>query len=249
VSLRVLSYNIRHGGVGRETPLAAVINSCSADVVILQEASRPDVVERLATACGMNSWGALRGHSLAYLSRVDVSAPIWHRVPFGRRKFIEITMRRLNMPIFGVHLSAIHSNITEGRRMVEARHILRQVAAKERGFHILTGDFNTLAPGERLNLSSLPLRLRMLTWMTGKEIRWRTVQLMLDAGYIDGYRKLHPEGEAFTFPTWDPHVRLDYFFLPSPFANRLTSCTIVRDAPGVREASDHFPLLAEIRDE
>ena len=249
MSLRVLSYNIRHGGVGRQTALAAVINACSPDLVVLQEATRPDIVERLAPACGMSSWGALRGHSTAYLSRVDVSAPIWHRVPFGRRKFIEITVRPWNMPVFGVHLSAIHSNITEGRRMVEARHILRHVAAKERGFHILTGDFNTLAPGERLNLDSLPLRLRMLTWMTGREIRWRTIQLMLDAGYMDAYRTLHPEGDAFTFPTWDPHVRLDYFFLPRPFAGRLTSCTIVRDAPGVREASDHFPLLAEFRDE
>lgn len=245
----MLSYNIRFGGKGREPQLAAVIKACEPDVVILQEATDPGVVERVAAACGMPSWGALRGHSLAYLSRVDVSAPIWHRVPLGRRRYLEITVKAFNLRIFGVHLSAIHSNLTEGRRMLEARRIIRDIAAKERGFHLVTGDFNTLAPGESLDLRGLPLRLRMITWLTGRKIRWRTIQLMLDAGYLDGYRLLEPEGPAFTFPTWDPHVRLDYIFLPHPFADRLKKCTVVRDAPGVRDASDHFPLLSEIGDE
>ena len=47
-TLRILSYNILKGGVGRETPLAAVISACEPDVVILQEAYRPAVVEQLA---------------------------------------------------------------------------------------------------------------------------------------------------------------------------------------------------------
>jgi endonuclease/exonuclease/phosphatase family metal-dependent hydrolase len=83
--------------------------------------------------------------------------------------------------------------------------------------------------------------------MSGGAIRWRTIQLMLNGGYADGYRLLHrKEEEGFTFPVWDPHVRLDYTFVPIAFAAHLTRCEVVRDAPSVREASDHFPLLAEI---
>jgi hypothetical protein len=33
------------------------------------------------------------------------------------------------------------------------------------------------------------------------------------------------------------------------FAERLTRCDVVREAPGLREASDHFPLLFEITEE
>ena len=46
--LRLLTYNIWRGGVGRERSLAAVINAQAPDIVVLQEATRPDVVARLA---------------------------------------------------------------------------------------------------------------------------------------------------------------------------------------------------------
>ena len=215
--------------------------------MVLQEATSPEVVERLASATGMKHWGALRGNSLAYLSRDPVASALWHKVPFARRRYLELVLGS-GERVFGVHLSAIHSNVTEQRRVWEIRSLLHNLSAAKLGFHVLTGDFNTLAPGERLDLRSLPMRLRAIAWMTGRNIRWRTIQLMLGAGYTDGYRMLHPEGDAFTFPTWDPHVRLDYLFLPAPAAGRLHACTIIRDAEGVREASDHFPLLSEIAD-
>ena len=60
MSLRLLSYNIRFGGVEREKQLTRVINACEPDLVILQEAVRPDVVERLSSACGMTKWGVIR---------------------------------------------------------------------------------------------------------------------------------------------------------------------------------------------
>jgi endonuclease/exonuclease/phosphatase family metal-dependent hydrolase len=68
---------------------------------------------------------------------------------------------------------------------------------------------------------------------------------MLDAGYRDGYRSLHTD-EGLTFPVWDPHVRLDYTFLPSAHIERLTACSVINDHPSAPNASDHFPLLSEI---
>ena len=51
-TLRLLSYNILKGGAGREAAIASIITSVEPDIVILQEAYRPSVVDQLAKTCG-----------------------------------------------------------------------------------------------------------------------------------------------------------------------------------------------------
>jgi exodeoxyribonuclease III len=244
--VRLLSYNIRYGGVGRVPALARVINAVEPDVVVLQEATRPDVLAQLAGATGMKAWAGQPDHSVAFMSRIEIAHHEWHRPAASRRAFLEIVPAGNSFRIFGVHLSAVHSNWTERRRVRELRGVLAAIEQHQHGFHVVTGDFNTIAPGETLDLGKLPPRLRAVVWLTGREIRWETIQNMLDAGYVDGYRALHPEDPGFTFPAADPHVRLDYAFMPTSFAPRLNGCAVVKDAPGVTAASDHFPLLAEL---
>jgi exodeoxyribonuclease-3 len=246
VSLRLLSYNIRYGGTGREKLLASVINSCAPDLVILQEAGDPEVVRQLAAACGMKSWGANRGDSLGFLSRIEIARYAWHNVLLGKRRYLEILPVRSNIRVFGLHLSAIHSNPTEWRRTFELRSLLSQIADYREAFHLVTGDFNTLAPGEELDVRRLPPRLRALLWMGGGRVRWRTIRLMIEAGYSDAYRFLHPGDPGHTFPTWDPNIRLDYLFTPAAFQSRITGCEVIRNAPEAGTASDHFPLLSEV---
>jgi len=245
VILRLLSYNIRYGGVGRERALAGVINSSGPDLVLLEEATRPDVVKWLASACGMRSWGASIGDSVAFLSRAEVAGHEWRKVLVARRRYLEILLADGKTRIVGVHLSAIHSNLTEGRRALEVSGLLRQTAAFRDQFHVMAGDFNTVAAADPFDWRELPARLRALLWLSGGPVRWRAHAAILAAGYADVYRFLHQDAGA-TFPTWEPHVRLDYVFVPSRMASCVTRCEVVRDAPGVREASDHFPLLAEI---
>jgi endonuclease/exonuclease/phosphatase family metal-dependent hydrolase len=83
--------------------------------------------------------------------------------------------------------------------------------------------------------------------LSGGTIRWRTIQLVLDAGYVDSYRLRHDGAPGYTFPSWSPHVRLDYVFTPAGFSDRVRSCEIVSH-PAAAAASDHLPLLAEISD-
>ena len=242
--LRILSYNILKGGVGREAALSDVISRFEPDIVILQEAYRPAIVQQLAASCGFDSWASSAGHSVAFLSRVAIAGHVWRRVRWAKRAYLEI-VTAADLRIYGVHLSAVHSNLTEQRRAYELRALLRSVERHQDGMHIVTGDFNTLAPGERLNMNKLPPRLRALAWVTGKSIRWITIRMMLEAGYVDGYRKFHGD-EGHTFTTWDPHVRLDYAFVPEAFKGSIQRCEVVRDHPKLKEASDHFPLLTEI---
>lgn len=246
MTLRLLTYNIKRGGSGREDALAAVITASAPDVVILQEATAPAVIERLAGLTGMAQWAASRGESLGFMSRRTVAFYAWHHPRFSRHAFLEIVPADDDMRIFGVHLSAVHAAWTERRRVFELRALLASIARHQSGFHVLAGDFNTVAPGDVLDLRKLPHRLRALVWLSGGGIRWRTIQLTLDAGYVDAYRALHPDNPGFSFPTWDPHVRLDYLFVPAAFAARIRVCEILSDPPAAA-ASDHLPLVAEIR--
>jgi endonuclease/exonuclease/phosphatase family metal-dependent hydrolase len=73
VTLQLLSYNIRRGGAGREQPLAAVIRAVAPDIVVLEEATRPEVAECLARETGMQQWSARAGKSLGFMSRQPVT--------------------------------------------------------------------------------------------------------------------------------------------------------------------------------
>jgi exodeoxyribonuclease III len=243
--MRLLSYNIRHGGVGRVDALAAVIRGCAPDVVVLQEATRPDVVRALADATGLAEHGSHRGQSLGFLSRLRIAKSVWRRPPLSRHAFLELTLAGHDVHIVGVHLSAVHAAWTERRRLIELASLLRTVKARQPGFHVLAGDFNTLAPGEALDVRRLPARLRPLVWLSGGSIRWKTVAAVLAAGYADAWRRLHADDAGSTFPTWDPHLRLDYVFAPGAHVDRVTRCDVVT-SPGVAAASDHLPLLAEL---
>jgi endonuclease/exonuclease/phosphatase family metal-dependent hydrolase len=214
--------------------------------VVFQEATRPDVVARLAADCGMTAWASEATHSVGFMSRLPVLHHEWHRPAASRRAFLEIVPAGGAVRIFGLHLSAVHSNWTERRRVRELRAVLASIEKHQHGFHVLAGDFNTLAPGETLDLRKLPLRLRTFVYLTGREIRWETIQIMLDASYADGYRMLHPDQPGFTFPTWDPNLRLDFVFLPKASLPRLKSCEVVTGSSAAAAASDHLPVLAEI---
>jgi exodeoxyribonuclease-3 len=241
----VLSYNICRGGSGKEEPLSAVIAAAHPDIVVFQEATVPAVVEDLAKRTGMAQWAARRGDSLGFMSREKVRHYEWHRPRFSRHAFLEIEPGVGEVRIFGVHLSALYSAWTERHRMIELRALLAGIARHQHGFHVLTGDFNTLAPGDLLDFRKLPHRLRALVWLSGGRIRWRTIQIVHDAGYADAYRALNGADVGYTFPTWAPHVRLDYIFVPSGFTSRVSRCEIVKHA-SAPAASDHLPLVADL---
>ena len=242
---RVMTYNIWRGGRPRADRIARVINASAPDVVLLQEATDPGVVERLAADTGMAEWRSFARQSLAFLSRRKVSHAEWVRPRISRHAFIEIVPTGDELRLFGLHLSAVHAAWTERRRVLELRALLRSVARHQDGFHLLAGDFNTLAPGELLQHERLPWRLRPLLWLSGGRIKWRTIQTVIDAGYVDAFRMKHAGDAGPTMPAWDPHVRLDYVFVPQRFKDRVAMCEVVRGGDA-EAASDHLPVVADL---
>lgn len=243
--VKLLSYNIRFGGRGRELELAEMIKKIAPDLVVFQEAIDPKLIKRLAGVTGLAFWSARSEHSIGYASKLPVAHHEWHYPAGAKHSFLEIVLAGSESRIFGLHLSSMFSKWGEQRRAREIRALLKSIERHQEGFHVLVGDFNTLAPGEVLETRKMPAWIRALVWLSGRDIQRETIGIMKEAGYVDAYRMLHPEVKGYTFPVWDPHVRLDYVFVPEQFKGRVQSSEVVTDT-GAIAASDHLPLLSEI---
>jgi endonuclease/exonuclease/phosphatase family metal-dependent hydrolase len=255
--MRLLSYNIREGGVGRAEQIAEVIRAAAPDVVALQEARDPAIVERIAELAEFPYCGARRMHSTGFLSRLPVTDHSWRHPPRTRHALLEVSLGDGLPRVFVVHLRAWFSKWSEARRARELRGLLdgiQERLARERNafaFHVLCGDFNALAPGERFDPSPMPAWIRGMVWLSGRDIARSTIEMMRADGYVDAWRTVHPDLEGtpgYTFPVWNPHVRLDYVFTPTAYASRIVGCEVRREPDAARTASDHFPLLVELSD-
>jgi endonuclease/exonuclease/phosphatase family metal-dependent hydrolase len=222
-----------------------VIRATGADLVVLQEASRPTSVLRIAELAGLRHAASRAGMSVAVISRRPLTYHAWHKPRLSQHAFLEIVPADTTFRLFGIHLSAIHAAWTERRRLFELNALLNAIAAHQHGPHLLIGDFNTLAPGETLNVSLLPQRLRALVWLSGGRVRWRVIRTVLDRGYVDVYRMHHPDAAGLTFPAASPHVRLDYAFVPAGFTGAARSCDVA-STPETAAASDHLPLVVDV---
>jgi exodeoxyribonuclease-3 len=157
--------------------------------------------------------------------------------------------------VFVVHLRAWFSKWNERRRVRELRGLLdgiQEQLIREKhafAFHVFAGDFNALAPKERFDPSPMPAWIRGMIWLSGRDIARSTIEMMGTEGYVDMWRAVHADAEqdpGYTFPVWNPHVRLDYAFTPASYASRVTACEVRRTPDATRTASDHFPLLVEL---
>jgi len=79
---------------------------------------------------------------------------------------------------------------------------------------------------------------------------------VVQLGYTEAFRALHPQKKhAYTFwdyqaGAWqrDNGLRIDHFLLSPEAADRLTACQIDRKPRGEDKASDHTPVVIELRD-
>lgn len=255
--MRLLTYNILKGGFGRAEEIAEVIRAAKPDVVALQEAIDPVVVDRIARLAGFRFSGSRPSHSTAFLSTVPVLNYEWRHPPRTRHALLEVSFAEGFPRLFVLHLRAWFSKWSERQRARELRGLLDGIKTQlvrehhAFAFHLLAGDFNALGPGERFDSSPMPAWIRGMVWLSGRDIARSTIELMKSNGYLDAWRQVHPDLEnepGHTFPVWNPHVRLDYVFTPAEFASRFTACEVRRTPDIVRTASDHFPLLVEISD-
>lgn len=234
-TLRVMSYNIRHGrGLDGQVDLAriaAVIRDVRADVVLLQEVDRGtertdrrDLTAELAALTGMHGvfsrnipyQGGEYGN--ATLSRFPVVAWTNQRFrmlrPGEQRGLLQVTAAvpgHGRVQFWNTHIDYRPDDAERLSNVTEINALLDRTSDPV----ILGGDFND-TPGSRVHAA-----------LGG---RWE------DAWLAAG------EGDGFTIPADRPAKRIDYLWTPhgSPWR-------AVRAWVPVTEASDHRPLVVEFR--
>ena len=173
--VRVVSYNILDGGLGRADPLAEVIEAQRADVVVLVEADEAEVIDRITRRLGMDCVVAPgRGHSIAVLSRWTIVQSVNHAIlrKTTPRCLLEVLLRRPEqvgsggvqhrgpgqvdeLSLLALHCTAGADEASEARREVELADVMRLTAnwrAQGRP-HLLAGDFNANSPTQRIDLA------------------------------------------------------------------------------------------------
>ena len=243
--LRVVSYNIRFGG-GRRIPLlAATVAALQPDLLLLQEATNPFAIERLARDAGFGHVLQQPGWSVAALARDAPVAHEWHRPPRGRG-FLEVEPAGAGgLRFLDVHLPAGLSLRGERARLRHVDALLEVLGGATGPATSLLGDLNSVAPGDEPRVAAMPFWLRLLLRFDGG-IRTDVLRRLLDAGWVDAYRALHPRDAGFTLPPGAPSIRLDYLLVPQPLLTRVARCEPAASLPLVERASDHLPLVVEL---
>ncbi len=245
--LRILTYNIWVGGEGRLPLILEVIRGQDPDVVAIQEAANHGNVHTLARELGMELiYGeANTKYHVAWLSRLPVLRSENHRHPAFRKTLLEIEVDWQGAPLrlFAAHLKAKVAN--EEHRAHEVAALLEIVGSAMGAPHLLVGDFNAIAPGD-VFAPDAPVTPATAEWAPLAYAAPRlAIAPILAAGYTDCYRALHPDRPGYTCKTTDPSVRIDYVFASPELAPRLRACDVATSPPA-RDASDHFPVMAEL---
>lgn len=251
MTFRLLSYNILAGGEQRLPLIASLIRQQQPDVVALQEARSLSNVEALAHLLGMSytlgeAHNTHRDH-VVWLSRLPVSRATNHPWPILAKTLLEIEVlwQGTHLALFTTHLKAGQDLENEQRRIAEMQAILHLLQAHHNPLQILAGDFNTIHPADHPNTSAYVAVLQARGEKApAPQFPRRVIPLLLQAGYVDCYRALHPFTPGDTSYTSHQALRVDYIFASRALAQRLTACDILREGDA-RSASDHFPIWAE----
>ncbi len=261
-----MTYNIQDGGGPRATSIAQVIEAAHPDVVLLNEADDPAVVDALASRLGCRHvWARGSGDKhIALLTRLPILRwRIYNRRPVTQALLavtLELTedggpetedkppsVSRLPsaVTIYGVHLLPYFMLLPyEWARWRTVRAVLSVIGREPAHPHLILGDFNAVRRGEVGDVSVFPpARRRQLRLQFNRQPRFALAPLVR-AGYADCFRSLHPREPGLTWMPCAPSARLDYIFADPAMAARLRSCDVYT-APPTGEASDHFPLVAD----
>ena len=260
--MRIATYNTFEGGraqlgsiQGRASLLLQVVNGMSPDLIAMQElvdwqTRGRSRFEKFAADVGMSGEifvgqgfpvGILARHPWRIARARFLQAGFWHGLALAQIE--DGTGARIQ--ILAAHLSPQGPR----QRLGEMRAALDLVDPGAPA--VLLGDLNLISHLDDVPVHGLSLPT-FVRHASGGGLDQRVSRLIAEAGFVDAYARLNPGRPGHTIPTpaaaesaFSP-ARLDYIHLSPDLAARLQSVEIYRRPPAT-EASDHFPLLAELR--
>jgi exonuclease III len=150
-----------------------------------------------------------------------------------------------NLTTYNVHFLPTLLLPFEIRRWQAVGKLLQVIRARQPGPHLILGDLNAIAPGDRVLQHQNPARMRRIMALQFNYIPRLALPRLLKAGYVDCFRRLHPGVDGFTWMPGNRTTRYDYILANPAIAPKLHSCRVVAEIEAVCTASDHFPLMAE----
>jgi endonuclease/exonuclease/phosphatase family metal-dependent hydrolase len=232
VTLRVVSYNIRHGrGTDERVDpdrTAAVLRALRPDIVALQEVDSvvtrsggTDQAAHIAALLGMqHAFGGFFDYQggrygMAVLSRRPIARASSVRLPDGNEPRVALAVEiaqpdGTTLTVVNVHFDWVRA---DSFRFVQAEQVARHLDGL-RGPYLLLGDFNDQTGSRTLEL-----------------FRTRATEAA------------KPADRRFTFPSTDPAREIDFIFAAPAASWAADSVTVVAEPV----ASDHRPVFALLR--
>jgi exodeoxyribonuclease III len=173
------------------------------------------------------------------LQEEPVDEARWVEAEVAGIRFVSVYVvngRALDDPMFAIKLDFLRALV---RRAAQLR---------ADGPVVIGGDFN-IAPADEDVYD--PIAFVGGTHVTADERGHLTA--LLDAGYVDAFRHVVPEGQGFTW--WDYRagnfhkgkgLRIDLFAVSDDLADDITDCGIDRNFRKGGKPSDHAPLLLRV---
>lgn len=247
MKIKVMTYNIQEGGVGREAALIALIVDVNPDILVLQEVTVATPIPAIAHALNAE-WVIAPNRSqkrnIALITKFQIKT--WEdsaQFPLFRSLLMAtlVTPNKRKIAVFGLHLGLLYDlwRWWEIRTMLRLIHHFLDRKAQTR-FSLLLGDFNAVAPQDKVQFGGVSWFYRLVLFLEFAVAPHLSMAEVVRQGWIDCFRRCQPTADGFTLPAHHPNVRLDYIFASPFLAKQLLHC-----APLPAIASDHLPLVAE----
>lgn len=254
--MRLLSYNILDGGIGRADPIAEILQAQRPDIVVLLEADELAVVERIADRLQMDFvHSAGRKHACAVLSRYAIRDSV-NLAPLHSDLTNSFTLASMVEPsgriwrVGAVHLHAKATIADEQVRLKEAEAILYLTQKlRDTGMsHVLAGDFNANSPIQKIVREKCKPSTQEQMDQNGGILPRQVISRLVGEGYVDTLRAHCGDraGEMGSFSTQHPGQRVDYILAHGIAVGQIADAWIENDRLATF-ASDHYPIGVEIR--
>lgn len=253
--MRLVSYNILDGGIGRADPIAEILDAAQADIVALLEADDRWVVDRIARRLKMDvAYAQGKRHRSAILSRWPIAWSINRALlqdaitnSFVQAEIIDPSGMAWN--VSAVHLHPHGTLADEAVRLGELAAILETLRPlREHATpHLLVGDFNANSPIQRIIPENCKPRTRKHWEANGGMLPREAIASLLSVGYVDTLHANLGEkaGTQGSFSTQFPGQRVDFIFAHGISAGQIANAWIEEDRLATY-ASDHYPVGVEI---
>jgi len=238
MTLRIISWNLRHGGRGRAAAIARQLSEWKPDVLVLQEYRDVPEIQRGVTDSGLNHVLSPR-HDSERRNRVLIASK--HR------------LKRSPMPVTPQPERVAAARVLTGRQALDiiAVHIPnRNSGVKYEFLNALTTHLGVPRSRRMLLLGDMNSGIKgtddETSFFNRRESDWTAS--FSRAPWCDAFRRMHGDLRAFSWrsPNAGNGFRIDHAFVTSSLASQLTRCEYLWSATDGIANSDHAALLLEL---